>query len=104
MIHKGVQIKFKHDFGEGLIQLIDEYLKFGYPEDDDRLVMASLAEIRHRLYIAIEKVQKDYTMTLTPAQSIAIRIFYTDFINDPQSYTGNKLFQISNDVAKKYAV
>lgn len=102
MTHKGVQIKFKHDFGEGLIQLIDEYLKMNYVEDDDKLVMASLAEIRHRLYIAIEKIQKEYTMTLTPAQSISIRIFYIDFINDPRSYTGNKLFQISNEVAKKY--
>jgi hypothetical protein len=103
MTHKGIQIKIKHDMANGLIQLLDEYLKLHYVDDCDKLIMAGLAEVRHRLYIAVERVRKDYTLTLTPVQSLAIRMFYTDFINEPMSYTGNALFLISNEVHKKYA-
>jgi hypothetical protein len=99
---KQVKISFNHSFAEGLIQLIDEVLANKYEADDDKLVMAGLSEIRHRLYLKVEGVQKEYTMTLTAVQALSLRILYTDFINEPATYMGSKLMLISEDVAKKY--
>jgi hypothetical protein len=99
---KGLQIKFKHEFGEGFIQLVDDCLKKEYEHDDDKLIMAALAEIRHRIYIRIEKPQKKYTMTLTPVQALGVRLFYTDFINEPTTYMGGKLHMIALDVKRKF--
>jgi hypothetical protein len=99
----GVQIKFRHDFADGLLKMIDEYLSILYTEDDDKLVMAGLAEVKHRLYVKMERVQKEFTMTLTPVQALSLRILYTDFINEPSTYMGSKLMLISEEVAKKYA-
>ncbi len=99
----GHQIKFKHPFAEGLIKLIDRLFLEKYAEDDDKLVMAGLAELKHRLYLAVERFQKEYTMTLTPVQAIAVRILYKDFVNDPATYMGSKLLLISEEVGKKYA-
>lgn len=98
----GYQVKLPHDFAEGLIKLIDEYLKMNYVEDEDKLIMAGLLEIRHRLYMRVERLQKEYTLTLTPVQAISLRLFYTDFINEPSSYMGSKLLLISQEVAQKY--
>ena len=104
MIHKGVKIKLKHDFAIGLMQLIDIIVAKEYATADDMLIMAGLVEIRHRLIVKVEKFNKEYSLTLTPVQSISMRLLYTDFINEPSSYMGNKLLMISNEVAKKYSL
>jgi hypothetical protein len=104
MIYKGVQIKFKREFGEGLEKLIDHLIVQMKPEtDDDRLLLASLAEIRHRLHQKLEYIGRNYTMTLTAAQSIALRILYTDYVNDHKTYMGIKLLEIANEVQQKFA-
>lgn len=102
MTNQGLQVKLKHDFAEGLIKLIDNYLALEYLEDDEKLIICGLAEIRHRLYMRVEKFQKEYTLTLSPVQAISLRLFYTDFINETSTYMGSKLHLISNEVAKKY--
>lgn len=100
---KAVKITVKAQFLEGFIQLVDELLKVSYDTDDDRMVMAALVEIRARFYNRLGKCQTEYSLHLTPVQAFAVRILYTDFINDPTSYMGSKLFVIANDVEKTYA-
>ncbi len=97
------KITLKHDFAEGLIRLIDEYISLHYTEDDDRLVMAGLQEIRQRLYLRMARYQKEYAISLTPVQALSIRIFYTGFINEPTTYMGSKLMLIAQQVAQKFA-
>lgn len=99
----GLKIKITHAFAEGLISLIDEYLALEYIEDDDKLIMAGLQEVRSRLYVRIDKMQMKYTLKLTPVQAISLRLFYTDFINEPTSYVGSKLLLISEEAGKKFA-
>jgi hypothetical protein len=99
---EGVKIEFKREFAEGLVAMISELLRKTYSTDDDRLVMASLAEVKQRLDTRMVQIKKTYTMTMTPAQSLSLRILFTDF---PKCYTphmGIKLLQISEQVASKY--
>lgn len=100
---KGVKVEFKYAFAEGLIKIIDELAVCGYMEDDDKMVIAALVEVKQRLYqrMGISKLQ--YTMTLTPVQSLAMRILYTDFLTPDKGYMGNKLLQIANDVEKQFS-
>lgn len=102
-MNKAIKITFKHDFGEGLLKVIDAHMYLKHETDDDRLIMAGLAEIRHKLYVRLERIQREYSMSLTPVQALSLRLFYTDFINEPTTYIGNKLLGISNQVAQKFA-
>lgn len=99
---QGVQIKLKREFAEGFVSLVDEYRALNYVQDIDKLIICGLLEIRHRLYIKLERDQKEYTLTLTNTQALSLRLFYTEFINDPTSYMGSKLMLLSNEIAKKY--
>ena len=98
----GIKIKSKRKFFESLSSVIEVLSCYNYIDDTDKLAMASLAEIKKRLDVMLVTVKKEYTITLTDAQSIAIRILYTDFIQDFKSYVGNKLHTISNQVKQKY--
>jgi len=100
---KRIRIKFKHAFAEGYIRLVDDLLTKTYGEDDDKLLVAGLTEIRHRIYLKMAKQQKEYTLTLTPVQALSIRLLYTDFINDPSTYMGSHLMLISGQVEKTFA-
>lgn len=102
MKNKGLKITLPHAFAEGLIQMIDQYLGQRYVEDADKMIMAGLAEIRHRLYVKVERHQAEYSITLTPVQALAVRLFYTEFINNPTDYMGSKLMLISNQVDKTF--
>lgn len=99
---KKLKITMPHSFVEGLIQMVDQYLAVGYVDDIDKMIMAGLAEIRHRLYMKVERHQAEYTITLTPVQALAVRLFYTEFINNPTDYMGSKLMLIANQVDKTY--
>lgn len=100
---KAVKITGKAQFLEGFIQLVDELLKKRFVDDDDKMLMAALEEIRMRFYNRLGKYQHEYSLHLTPVQALAIRILYTDYINDPTTFMGSKLFMISNEVEKTYA-
>lgn len=98
-----LKIHVKHAFAEGFVQMVDSIMKQHPVEsDDDRLVIAGLTELRNRFHLRIEKMQRDYTLTLTPVQALALRIFYTDYVQTPTTYMGSVLFNISNDVAQLY--
>jgi len=98
----GFQINAKREFYEGLVSMIDDTLSYGYVDFDDKLIMANLFELSNRIKVKLVKYQVDYTITLTPAQSIALKLFYTDFIDDTKSYMGSKLLVITNEIEAKY--
>src|SRR5690606_23547496 len=102
----GVRVTFKYDFAEGMIRMIDELASKPIEQfdDDDKLIIAALMEIRTRLYTRLAHSRLQYTMTLTPVQALAMRIFYTDFVHqDPTGYMANRLRQISDQVYQTYS-
>lgn len=70
--------------------------------DDDKLLHAVLDEIARRLYIKMAVVKDKYTISFTPAQAIALRILYLDYIQDHRTYLGNKLHAIANQVNQQF--
>lgn len=94
----------KREFVESLKVCIEQILTHpsGFQTDDDKIWASLLAEIKDRLYDKLGKWQPDYKVSFSPAQAIALRILYTDYINEPVTYLGNKLFLLSNEVAKQY--
>lgn len=45
---------------------------------------------------------KQSTISFTPAQAFALRILYTDYINNPTCYLGNKLHILAVEVHKQF--
>ncbi len=101
------QFKFKigRDMAETIRKAINVTLEKAEVEDDnDRLLLAALAEISHTLYMKLGKGIMELKITLTPTQAIALRLFYFDYVNDYTSYEGNKLFHIANKIAKEMGI
>jgi hypothetical protein len=92
----------KRQLAETLKQRIETILDNDPANDDDKLHCAVLAEIRDRLYVKLIKHQTDYTISFTPAQAFALRILYTDYINNPTCYLGNKLQVLAVEVHKQF--
>lgn len=87
---------------EALYDYLSNFNQQKVSSDDDKLLIASLEEVRQKLYLKLGKFQSDYTMTLTPTQAFAIRIlFHTQFIHTT-GYLANKLHLLSCDIDKMY--
>ena len=93
----------KHQLAETLKECIEAILQDAPGNDDDKLLFAALAEIKDRLYTKLGKYQDEYTISFTPAQAIALRILYMDYINNPTSYLGNRLHQVAMEVHKQFS-
>jgi hypothetical protein len=92
----------KRQFAEALMQGIDALIAQEPESDDDRIHLAILGEIKERLYTKLGKPKADFGITLTPAQAIALRILYTDYVQTTTTYLGNKLHTIAVEVAQQY--
>lgn len=97
-----LKIKIKDSYVTGFISLVDTMLLKHYEDDDDKLMMAGLAEIKHRLCVKQLKPQSSYSLKLTPVQALSIRLLYTLYINEVHTAMGNYLHTISNNVKKIY--
>gem|GEM_PF-1974834 len=105
LIVKQFKFKINRDVADTIRKVIDETLEKGNVQDDnDRLLFAALAEVSHLLYMKLGKGIMELKLTLTPTQAIALRLFYFDYINDFTSYAGNKLFSLSNKIAKEMGI
>lgn len=100
---------FTRDFATGYVKLVDHVTIQVSGEglmkkstDIEKMLLAALIEIKDRLYLKLGKQKKEYGITLTPVQAIALRVLYTKFVNDPSTYMGSKLMLISNEVDKLY--
>jgi hypothetical protein len=95
--------KITFAFATGFMQLINRMLTDNICKaDDDKLMLAALVELKEKIYVKMKTVKKDYTLTVSPAQAIAMRVLYTNYINNPTTFMGNKLMLISNEVEKLY--
>ncbi len=97
-----IKLKQQRAFYTGLVQLIANLVEYGYVEDTDKLTIATLAELKQRIDVRLLTVKKEYNITLTHPQAIAMRLLYTGFINEFKTYLCNKLFTIANQVQKNY--
>lgn len=97
--------KLKKEFVESLFSIIEKILQQYAHDctDDDNMLRALFVEIWDKLYRKQGDVKKEYAISFTPAQAFALRILYTDFINENNSYTGNKLHLISNEIHKQFS-
>ena len=96
------KLAMKRQLAETLKQSIETVLINHPANDDDKLHYAVLSEIRDRLYAKLGKNQTSYIISFTPAQAFALRILYTDYINNPTSYLGNKLHMLAVEVHQQY--
>jgi len=80
------KFEMKRQLAETLKQSIETILDSDPANDDDKLHYAVLAEIRDRLYVKLIKHQTDYT----------------DYINNPTCYLGNKLHLLAVEVHKQF--
>ena len=102
-LNKPYKTKFKRQLLEALDKLIEVLIEQNPQADDDRLLLSVLSEIQARIYAKLYTVQGEYQMSFTPAQAFALRLLYTDYVNNPTTYLGNKLHMISNEVKQHFS-
>jgi len=101
---KGYKAQLTHQMTEAFINVIGNVLNAKYEDDDDKLVMAALDEVRIRLMKKVINWQTQYTITFTPAQAIALRILYIHFMPVELNQFTNRLRQIADEVHKQYSI
>jgi hypothetical protein len=96
--------KVKHEFAETLVTIIDKAFQTIEPaNDDDRLFLAALAEVRLRILQRMLTPRSEYQFQFSPVQAVAIRILHTDVITTPPTdYCGNQLRQLADGIHKHY--
>ena len=102
---KKFKASIKRAVAEGLKEIIDNLIKSKPATDDDRLLIACLAEIAAMLEGKLggyKPVKEFYPLTLTPAQALALRILSTDYQTDKTTYLGNHLHIIANQIHQQY--
>ena len=96
--------KLKKEMAEALLQVICRVLEYNIPaDDDDKLLFATLDEIRRKLDVKLLDYNQSYNLTFSPAQAFALRILSTSYVLDYTSYLGNKLLKISNEVHQQFS-
>lgn len=101
---KGFKVQLKHEIAEGIVALIESLNSIRFEDFDDKLVMAGLIELKIRLQKRIINYQQQYKLTLTPVQAIALRIMCNEYVTGVNSYLGNKLRQLADEIHKQYTV
>ncbi|WP_346236123.1 hypothetical protein ABDK00_017050 [Niabella insulamsoli] len=96
------QIKdIKGDALDGLHKLIDDILNEVSPLDDyEALLFANLRSLQTKLYakLAPHKWQNKYTFHIPPEEALALRIFYTRYIDDTSTSLHIMLERIAYNV------
>lgn len=95
--------KLSHPMVEGLEKIIQLVLEIPCEEDDDRLHYAALAEIKTILYKKLAVVQKEYQITFSHVQAIALQLLSAWYVKDKTTFAGNRLHQIANEIEKHFA-
>lgn len=98
-----IKVAMKRPFMEGLSQLIEKYLIEEVQDDDDKLLFATLAEVKEKLDKKLLKYQNDYSMKLDHTHALALRILHKDYIQDVKTYMGSHLHTISTEVHQHYS-
>jgi hypothetical protein len=101
---KKYKVKLKYDMVNAIHRLLHEGLADVSPFDDnERLLFATLNDVRRKLYQKLEAMQHDYKLTLAPNEAIALRIFYTEYCEDGAfTSLSNKMRMIAEEVHQLY--
>ena len=95
--------KVKAAMLEGVKQAIDSALTERRPADDsEALLFACLKQLSDKIYSKLGNWQQSYSISLAPAEALALRLFFVDYINDRSSYLGNQLGIIADGVHQYY--
>jgi len=100
-----IRFKVKGIFLECLTRLIDMLVKeLNDPSDEGKLLMATLWEVRKKISVKLaSEFRNEYKITLTPSQSIALRLLYTGISFESDPWFMNELRKISDHVHRQYA-
>ena len=94
--------KIKHNLTEAIAELIGKFIVLGEYDLDDKLLMAALEEVRMKMLKKMLSPQGKYSFTFSPAQALALALWFDDFITVNTTQVGNFLHQISNQVKQQY--
>ncbi len=102
---KKFKATLKRAVAEGIKEIIETLIESNPTTDDDRLLIACLAEIAAMLDVKLspyKPTKEEYPLTLTASQAIALRILSTDYQTDKTTYLGNHLHILANNIHKQY--
>lgn len=99
--------KFKTTLKRPMLEALSSYIemlivKHPAQEDDDKLLYANLLEVKLKADQKLAAYKEVYSLTLCPAQAIAVRIMYVNYVIDSTTYLGNKLLQLSNQIHQQF--
>lgn len=96
---KKYKIKLKVEMLEALHQLIWQVLQNEVDDDYERLLFSNLQRAANRCYDKLKNYQKEYTVTFSANEAIALRIFYVDYTSVSfTSSIGNKLRGMADEI------
>lgn len=95
--------ELRHDLVEALFNAIQDLISEDYEDDDDRLMMCGLAEVRDRLYMKLAKYQSKYRITFSSVQAIALRMFFTIYLRGKVSQLNNRMHTLATEVHTHYS-
>ncbi|MFP5039422.1 hypothetical protein [Parasediminibacterium sp. JCM 36343] len=100
--NKRIKIEMPRDFADTLMHTLDDTIALGHaPTDDDRLLVAALAEVSTVLGKRLGADKHKFSVNLTPVQAMALRVYYTFYVSDANSFLGHGLSRIARTVHKK---
>lgn len=96
-------LKIERQAAEAIKNVIEDLLQVSYTEEEDKLLMAVLADFYYKLEVRLLKYQQEYRFTLAPHYALALRQLFLKFLQHMTDvYLQNKLHQISNQVHQQY--
>lgn len=99
-MNKSLTIKLPYDLANTLVDVIDLLVSSNYESDADKLLMATLGEFRHRLWVRLGTYRKVYGMRLKPTEALSLRMMFVLFVKDYTTQLGAWLHDISNNTHK----
>ncbi|MCH5690005.1 hypothetical protein LWM68_40765 [Niabella sp. W65] len=103
---KNFKIKnIKADVLEGLYKLINDTLGDVTPMDDyEALLIANLRNMQEKISVKLlpHKWQVKYTFDLPAEQALALRIFYTRYIDDDSTALNVNIMRIAHQIHQYY--
>jgi hypothetical protein len=101
---KKLSTKLSHPFVEWFMHTINAYCQHDYFDHNDKLVIAGIHEVWHRLYIKTATIKKEHSITFTPVQALSIHLFFTNIYDATSTnYEHNELMKLSNQINQLYA-
>lgn len=100
--------KYKHKMNKptmlGIVEYTEKMVAQEAQNDDDRLLFATLISARKILKKKLLDVEAEYSnskvwsLTFSPAEAIALRILYIDYIRGSKNYIAEQMHTMSNEI------